>query len=143
MLSQKIIRFMSKIALFAIMFASLAPSISHALTSQSGPQGFLQEVCGVGGQKLFIQVVTTQGQQLQAGLDTKPGSQPASINHHMNHRPFCHSGIADVVIPNRNPAFALFLVQQEIEQRFDYQVPVIPTIIQSAHLTRGPPVITL
>lgn len=141
MLSRKLFSWVHKVALFAIVFASLAPSVSHALASQQ--QGFMQAICGVGGQKIYIQVVTTQGQQLQASLDTKPGSQPASISLHMQHCPFCHAGVADVVIPNRNPAFALFLVLQETEQAFNYQAPVVPTVVHFAHLTRGPPVISL
>lgn len=141
MLSRKLFGWVHKVALFAVVFASLAPSVSHALTSQQ--QGFMQAICGVGGQKLYIQVVTTQGQQIQDSLDTKPGSQPASISLHMQHCPFCHAGVADVVIPNRNPAFALFLAQQETEQAFNYQAPVISTVVHLAHLTRGPPVISL
>jgi len=78
--------------LFAIVFASLAPSISHALANPNNPQGFMQQICGVGGQKLYIQVITTQGQQIQAALDT--------------------------------------------------QIAAIPTTIQSAHFTRGPPFIS-
>jgi len=134
---------MGKFALFAIVFASLAPSISHALANPNSPQGFMQQICGVGGQKLFIQVVTTQGQALQASLDTEPGSQPASISLHMNHCPFCHAGVADVVIPSRSLAFALYLSQQESIRQDGYQVPAIPFTIQSAHLTRGPPITTL
>jgi hypothetical protein len=141
MLSRKLFSWVHKVALFAIVFASLAPSVSHALASQQ--QGFMQAICGVGGQKIYIQVVTTQGQQLQASLDTKPGSQPASISLHMQHCPFCHAGVADVVIPNRNPAFALFLALQETEQAFNYQAPVVPTVVHFAHLTRGPPDISL
>ncbi|HSR01608.1 MAG TPA: DUF2946 family protein, partial [Methylophilaceae bacterium] len=57
MLSRNLFRWAHKIALFAIVFASLAPSISHALANQNGTQGFMQAICGVGGQKLYIQVV--------------------------------------------------------------------------------------
>jgi len=143
MLSQKIFRAMSKIALFAIVFASLAPSISHALSNPNSPQAFLQQICGVGSQKLYIEVITTQGQQIQAALDTKPGSQPKSINVHMNHCPFCNVGVENVVIPSYNPAFELYLMQQERIQQFDDQLTAVPPTAQSAHLTRGPPSITL
>jgi len=143
MVKQKLFRWMHRVALFAIIFASLAPSISHALNGHANPKGFLQEICSTGGKKLYIEVVTTQGKQLQAGLDIKPGTQPASISHHMNHCPFCHAGVADLVIPSRNPAFELYLVQQVSQQRFDYITPVVSHSIQTAHLTRAPPTITL
>jgi hypothetical protein len=143
MVKQKLFRWMHKIALFAIVFASLAPSISHALSSHNDPKGFIQEICSAGGKKLYIQVVTTQGKQLQAELDVKPGSQPVSINHHMDHCPFCHAGLADLAIPSRNPAFELYLAQQDSKQHFDYITPIVPHYIQTAHPTRAPPTITL
>lgn len=143
MLSRNLFRWMHKVALFAIVFASLAPSISHALANQNGTQGFMQAICGVGGQKLYIQVVTTKGQSIQAALDTKPGSQPVSIDHHLNHCPFCNAGVANVAIPSHSPSFELYLAQLLTEQRVDYDVPSITTVIHSAHLSRGPPVISL
>lgn len=143
MVKQKIFRWMNSVALFAIVFASLAPSISHALASHTDSKGFLQEICSTGGKKLFIEVVTTQGKQLQAGLDIEPGTQPASISHHMNHCPFCHAGVADLVIPSRKPAFELYLTQQALQQPFDYLTPVVLAFIQTAHLTRAPPSLSL
>jgi hypothetical protein len=143
MLSRKLFRWMHKVALFAILFASVAPSISHALTSQSGQRNFLQEVCGVGGQKLIIQVLTTKGQALEAALDTQPGSQPASINLHLQHCPFCHAGVANIAIPSRNATFDFYLAQQLSEHRADFQTPVFSTIPQSAHPARAPPSISL
>ena len=134
---------MHRVALFAIVFASLAPSISHALSSHHDPKGFIQEICSTGGKKLYIQVVTTQGKALQAGLDLKPGSQPASIHHHMDHCPFCHAGVADLVIPSRNPAFELYLAQQISQQRFDYVNLVVTDTIQTAYPSRAPPTISL
>jgi hypothetical protein len=91
--------------------------------------------------KLFIQVVTTQGNTLQAGLDVKPSSQPASISHHLNHCPFCHAGTADVALPSFNPAFALYLAAQEKAVRFDYAAPVQLHFVHTAHPTRAPPVL--
>ncbi len=102
MISQRLFRWMHKVALVAMIFASLAPSISHALASQNNAKGFLQEICSASGQRLFIQVVTTQGQQLQMALDVKPDQQPTSISHHLEHCPFCHAGIADVMLPAPN-----------------------------------------
>ncbi len=140
-LSPKIFRFMHKVALFAILFASLAPSISHALASQTNARSYLQEVCSASGQKIFIEVVTSQGQQLQTGLDIKPEQQPVSISHHMEHCPFCHAGMMDVVLPSHHSAFELYLAQQQSLQHFDYQSPVVLVFIQTAHLTRAPPLL--
>ncbi len=113
MLSRSLFRWMHKVALFAIVFASLAPSISHALANQNGTQGFMQAICGVGGQKLYIQVVTTKGQSIQAALDTKPGSQPVSIDHHLNHCPFCTNPNTSVGIEPPSLPIIKFLAMQE------------------------------
>lgn len=139
MLSQKLFRCMNKIALFAIIFASLAPSISHALATNQGINSFAQAICSADGQKLTIQVVTTKGQQLQTALKTQPDKSPLTIALHFNHCPFCHVGIADIVMPSRNPAFALYLAQQAEQQCIAYQPIVFPTVTQSAHLSRAPP----
>lgn len=97
MLSKKLFSFMHKIALFAILFASLAPSISHALAAQQGTNSFTQEVCSTNGKKITIQVVTTKGQQLSAEFTTKNNGEttPKSINHHLEHCPFCANPSTD------------------------------------------------
>lgn len=139
MLSKKLFNWVHKVAFFAIVFASLAPSISHALAAQQGINSFAQEICSTDGKIITIQVVTTKGKQLQTGLDTSPENNPANITSHLNHCPFCNAGLADIVIPTRNPAFELYLAHRVDQQRFEYQPPVVPTTIHSAHLSRAPP----
>ncbi len=97
MLSKKLFLFIHKIALFAIVFASLAPSISHALAAQQGTNSFTQEVCSTNGKKITIQVTTTKGQQFAAELSTKNTTEnsPKSINHHLEHCPFCANPSTD------------------------------------------------
>jgi Protein of unknown function (DUF2946) len=141
MLSQKLFRWMHRIALVAMVFASLAPSVSHALAGQGSASGFMQEICGTGGKKLYIQVVTTQGKQLQASFDIKPSNQSKSISQHMNHCPFCHAGVADIALPTFNPAFALYLEALVNTQAFHYISPVSIAPTQASHLTRAPPVL--
>lgn len=90
-LTQKILRGISKIALFAIVFASLAPSISHALAAQQGINGFAQAICTSNGKTITIQVQTSKGQQISTSLsaDEKGSQSPASVVLHLNHCPFC------------------------------------------------------
>ncbi len=144
MLSQKLFRWVNKVALFAIIFTSLAPSISHALQANSGA-GFVQEVCTTNGEKITIQVLTTQGKELatEFNAQTSNDKAPAGIQHHLQHCPFCNASLADNVIPSCNPAFALYLAHQVDQQLFEYQPPVVPTTIQCAHQSRAPPSISL
>lgn len=139
MLPQKIFRWMHRIAIVAMLFASLAPSVSHALAGQGTQASFMQEICGKGGQKLFIQVVTTQGKQIQTSFDINPNQQSKSISQHMSHCPFCTAGIADVDMPIPNPAYALYLEAIADLQVFAYLVPFTSHTVQTAHLTRAPP----
>jgi Protein of unknown function (DUF2946) len=98
MLSQRLFKLLSKIALFAIVFASLAPSISHALQANNGA-GFVQEVCTTTGEKITIQVLTTKGQQLATELPEQTSEkQPSGIQHHLQHCPFCANPSTDAAL---------------------------------------------
>jgi Protein of unknown function (DUF2946) len=116
MLSQKLFRWINKVALFAIVFASLAPSISHALAAQQGVNSFTQEVCSTNGKKITIQVITTKGQQLSAQFTAKNNSEslPKTINHHLEHCPFCANPSTDALLEAPHaPIIAILEVQAQ------------------------------
>lgn len=141
MLTQKLLRLTSKIAMFLVMFASLAPSVSHALAAQNNSASFLQEVCSSNGtKKIIIQILTTQGKQLATVLDSKAPADntPASFSHHMEHCPFCSAGAANVAIAPVS-AWILVLAKQVEKIDFNYVLPVQPGYIQTAHPSRAPP----
>lgn len=125
-------------ALMAIMLAALVPSLSLAFPMQSG-KNFVQEVCSTQGNKLLIQVVTTQGKQLSTLIDYKPSQKPVSISHHLNHCPFCHMSMDDVVLPSPNPAYVLFQHAQAQLALDGYQAPFISSFYPTAHTSRAPP----
>ncbi len=88
-----------KVALFAIIFASLAPSISHALATQQGNISFSPLICTSSGQTITIDVVTTKGQQLATVVElNKETPVPVSLDHHLNHCPFCANPSVDHAI---------------------------------------------
>jgi hypothetical protein len=133
MLSQKIFRLLNKIALIAIVFASLAPSISHALQANSGA-GFAQEICTANGEKITIQVVTTKGQQLATELPAqKSEKQPAGIQHHLQHCPFCANPSTDAALEApHTPIIAILTAQAQ-------QVSVIAQIALPRFSALPPP----
>ena len=142
MLTQKLLRFTGKIAMFLVVFASLAPSISHALAAQSNGS-FLQEICSSNGsKKIVIQIVTSQGQQLSTVLDSKAPVEnaPTSVTHHLEHCPFCSAGAANLAIAPA-PAWVLMLAEQAKSIHFDYATPVQTVVLQTAHPSRAPPVL--
>lgn len=132
----------SKIAMFLVVFASLAPSVTHALATHSNGS-FLQEICSTNGiKKIVIQTITTHGQQLTAVFDTKTSNEntPASTALHLEHCPFCSAGAANVAVAPNN-VWILMLAEQAKAIDFDYVTPVQPSYIQTAHPTRAPPVL--
>jgi Protein of unknown function (DUF2946) len=115
MLSQKLFKFLNKITLLAIVFASLAPSISHALAENSSAS-FAQEVCTTDGSKITIQVLTTKGQQLATELATQAPSdkQPSGIQHHLQHCPFCANPSTDAALQSpHTPIIAILTAQAQ------------------------------
>lgn len=113
MLSKKLFRLAHKIALFAIVFASLAPSISHALQANSGA-GFAQEICTTDGKKITIQVVTTKGQQLSTEFTAQTSSDkaPTGIQHHLQHCPFCANPCTDAALEAPHTPIVAILTAQ-------------------------------
>jgi hypothetical protein len=113
MLSKKLFHLLHKIALFAIVFASLAPSISHALAAQSGVS-FAQEICSTGGKKVTIQVITTKGQQLatEFGQQSSGEKAPTGIQHHLQHCPFCANPSTDAAVEVPHTAIIAILETQ-------------------------------
>jgi Protein of unknown function (DUF2946) len=115
MLSKKLFRWVHKVAVFAIVFASLAPSISHALAAQSGTS-FAQEICTTDGKKITIQVLTTKGQQLATEFSQQSSGEkaPTGIQHHLQHCPFCANPSTDAAIEApHTPIIAILTAQAQ------------------------------
>ncbi|MGQ0442199.1 MAG: DUF2946 family protein [Methylophilaceae bacterium] len=104
----------SKIAVFLVLFASLAPSVSHAIMAQNNSGSFLQEVCTSTGEKVVVQVVTSKGKQLATVFETtqQKKSTPATIVHHLEHCPFCANPSTDAVIQAPHALIVAILAAQ-------------------------------
>lgn len=137
MLSQRLFKLLSKIALFAVCFASLSPSISQALTAKNGTS-FAQEICTSNGQKISIQVITTQGQQLTTELSVK-GEQPAkNISTHLEHCPFCSAGAAAAVLPSQ-PLQIIKLLEISAQKVAKYETPIVASRHYKHPPSQAPP----
>ena len=116
MLSQKLFRWVYKVALFAIVFASFAPSISHALAAANNTS-FAQEICTTSGTKITIQVLTTKGKQLATELPAQSTENKAPTNiqhhlHHLHHCPFCANPVTDAMIQAPHAPIVAMLTAQ-------------------------------
>ena len=139
--SKNIFSFIHKVALFAIVFASLAPSISHALATQQGINSFVQEVCNSQGQTITIQVMTTKGQQIATNLnaDEQDGHSPASLVLHLNHCPFCANPNAQVGI--EPPQLIITLLATQSQQLAVFTQPVILRFSVLPPPAQAPPIL--
>ena len=129
---------MHKIALFAIIFASLAPSISHAVAAQNGINSFTQEVCSASGKKISIQVVTTKGQQLSVDFAVKQSAQPKNIAMHLEHCPFCGGHFSAATLPASNAAIIAQLTATA-QKTAEYAAPVFANQLYVSPPAQAPP----
>ena len=138
MLSKKIFSLMHKIALFAIVFVSLAPSISHAIAAQNGNNSFIQEICSSSGKKISIQVQTTKGQQLSVDFALKQTPEPKNIAMHLEHCPFCGGHFSAVALPASN-ALIIEQLAASAQQAAEYALPVFASRTYVSPPAQAPP----
>ena len=142
MLSKKLFGLMHKVALFAIVFASLAPSISHAIAAQNGNNSFIQEVCSSSGKKISIQVQTTKGQQLSVDFALKQSpqqsTQPKNIAMHLEHCPFCGGQFSAATLPASNAAIIAQLTATA-QKTAEYAAPVFANQLYVSPPAQAPP----
>ena len=141
-MSKKLFKLMHKIALFAIIFASFAPSISHAVAAQNGTNSFTQEVCSASGKKISIQVVTTKGQQLSVDFALKQSpqqsTQPKNIAMHLEHCPFCGGQFSAATLPASNAAIIAQLTATA-QKTAEYAAPVFANQLYVSPPAQAPP----
>lgn len=137
MLSKRLYRFIHHIALFAIVFASIAPSISHALAAQNNGNSFTQEVCTSTGEKVVIQVLTTKGKQLATEFVVSKSS-PKTIAIHLEHCPFCSNGVASVSLPASN-TLIIAVLTATAHQIAQYATPAVVSRPYVSPPSQAPP----
>lgn len=142
MLSKKLFSLMHKIALFAIVFASLAPSISHAIAAQNGTNSFTQEICSSNGKKISIQVQTTKGRQLSVDFALKQSqqesTQPKNIAMHLEHCHFCGGHFSAAALPASN---SIIIAQLALtaQKAAEYAIPVFASQPYVSPPAQAPP----
>ena len=136
MLPQKIFKLINTIALCAIVFASLAPSISYALAATNGIS-FAQEICTSNGQKISIQVITTQGQQLTTEFAINKSEAPKNTTMYLEHCPFCSSGAVAALPSLQLEIIALLEIIAQKAAR--YPAPILASRHYKSPPSQAPP----
>ena len=137
MLSKRLFRFVHFIALLAIFFASVAPSISHALAAQNNSNSFAQEVCTSTGEKVVIQVITTKGKQLATEF-TVTKVAPKSMSMHLEHCPFCGNAATAASLPASN-ALIIAKLEATAQQLAEYSRPIVVSHSYVSPPSQAPP----
>ena len=141
MFSKKLFRLMNAMALFAMVFMSLAPSVSHALSAHVGQNTFAQEICTSSGKKITVQVVTTKGQQRVAefNINSSTDSTPQNVDIHLEHCSFCANASADETIHAPN-ALILAILTVQAQQISVFSPVVLPHFSALPPPAQAPPV---
>ncbi len=131
------------------MFATLAPTVSYALSAHANPQ-FFQQICSSSGnnglnnvKKVTLQIATTQGNQQLTTFNIKePQSLPANVAMHLEHCPYCASHM-DVLAPPTSTN-ALFVAELNTYQlQPSYTSPNSQHVEFRANPPQAPPYLSI
>ncbi len=133
MFSKRLRLFVSKAILMVMVFASLAPTISHAFANHKDAKNVWQEICTVQGTKRIAAAFT---------LDTTESvpdsnSNPAAM--HFEHCPFCLNHAAGAAFPAVNNTSLVLLDTGKFYLQTHYLAPVLTALHYSDHPSRAPP----
>ena len=117
-----------------MLFASLAPTISHALEVTKGNQTLWQEVCSAQGSKVILSALVA----INDKASKENNSQPNKMGMHFEHCPYCFSHAGSVGLPASSTA--LFVAEINAVEHIDiYASPLVVSYYSSSHPTRAPP----
>ena len=127
-------RLTSWIAILAVVFASIAPSISHALPVKSNQPTLLQELCSAQGTKRFIAI--------DLAVDTQKAPSQNQAPMHFEHCPYCAMHAGSTVIPAS--AITLFLAEINATEHIKIDAQVLPSsFYQVTPPSHAPPAISI
>ena len=140
MFSKRLRLFVSKAILMVMVFASVAPTISHAFANNTsanniGSKSVGQEICTVQGTKRIAAGFTVN--VTDSAPATNRGSMPAAM--HFEHCPFCLNHASVAAFPAVNNANLVLLDTGKFYLQAHYLAPVLTALHYSDHPSRAPP----
>lgn len=127
-------RLTSWIAILAVVFASLAPSISHAFSTKNNQPALLQALCSAQGVKRFV--------ALDLAVDTQKSPSQNQAAMHFEHCPYCANHVGSVGIVSTS--IALFLAEINATEHIQVDASVLPTsFYQVTPPSHAPPAISI
>ena len=127
-------RLTSWIAILAVVFSSLAPSISHAFPAKNNQPTLLQELCSAQGVKRFVAV--------DLAVDTQKAPSQNQAAMHFEHCPYCATHAGSVAITTT--PIALFLAEINATEHIQIDAQVLPSAFyQVTPPSHAPPAISV
>lgn len=139
MFSKRLRLIVSKAILMVMVFASLAPTVSHAFANSSDDKNIWQEICTVQGTKRIAASFVVNNNELDLTVKPSPVSNSSPTAMHFEHCPFCLNHAAADVLPFINNASLVILDEGRFYLQTDYLAPVLTALHLSDHLSRAPP----
>ena len=138
----KTMRWAHQLAVLALLFLSLAPTISRFAVTDTRTEDFRPSICTSAKSSITIDVLTTKGQRLKTTFATEAIAQQTPEHNvvlHLEHCPFCapngdHQWLA--ILPTESKTF---LSQPESQwQKAEYKQQFTSTR-QLGFSSRAPP----
>ncbi|MEO6117493.1 MAG: DUF2946 domain-containing protein [Methylotenera sp.] len=139
MFSKRLRLLVSKAILMVMVFASLAPTMSHAFANNNGAQNVWQEICTVQGTKRIAAAFTIDATASGLSAKSSPVSNSNPTAMHFEHCPFCLNHAAADALPFINTDYLVVLDEGSYYLHTDYLAPVLIALHFSDHLSRAPP----
>lgn len=133
------------LAVLALLFLSLAPTISQLASTRNSAVDFQPSICTSAKQSITIEVLTTKGQRLKTTFTTEPTAQQAPERNlvlHLEHCPYCALSADDhwqAIFPTA--AYALLDYSRQHWQVTD-PTQVTPSSIELGFSSRAPPTLS-
>ena len=134
MFSLRTKRLASLIAIMAVVFASLAPSISHAFPAKNHQATMLQALCSAQGAKRFV--------ALDLAVDTQKAPSQNQAAMHFEHCPYCATHAGSVAI-TASPVTVFLAEINAIEHIPTYAVALPISFYQVTPPSHAPPAISI
>ena len=125
-----------------MVFASLAPTLSHAFANKTGPKNVWQEICTLQGTKRIAAGFTLSNAvaDINAGAalrESRPSSVPTVM--HFEHCPFCLNHATAAAFPAVDNTSIVLLDIGKFYLQTYYLAPVLTALLLSDHPSRAPP----
>ncbi|MDX1914393.1 MAG: DUF2946 domain-containing protein [Methylophilus sp.] len=136
MLRRSYQRVVSYIALVAVVFASVAPTISHAIEAKKGNPSFFQEVCTTQG-VTQVSIGIGDSQLIEKSPSDVP-TDPNKMGMHFEHCPYCFSHANAIGLTSSS--IELFIAElNSTEHIVSYTAPIVIAYFASSHPSHAPP----